>query len=311
MTLDLDAMALRCVMTATALLVLPLSTGDRQFWSFDRALAGAPQASEKEAFEAAKALGTVDAWNAFLSSYPTGFHADLARAYVKQLAGQNTPAPSPTPPQAIAALQPAYEQVCEGHESLRSRDSTTPARIRFVNESGTTLILQWIDFKGGLKEYATLAPGAEHTQDTFITHPWIVAYQEGSCRQIFLPAPGTSVARLLPEDQLPSSSKASRAKESGDHGATPEQTCKDIGQDYDGKECVPRKKKKSAQPSKATIERRATAACVDIGMIYRNGKCVPKKKAERDRATKNKGKACPAGMYRNPYGQCQPNETGG
>jgi hypothetical protein len=40
---------------------------------------------EKEAFEAAKELGTVEAWDAFLSNYPTGFHADLARAYVKKL----------------------------------------------------------------------------------------------------------------------------------------------------------------------------------------------------------------------------------
>lgn len=41
--------------------------------------------STKEAFQAAKELGTVDAWNAFLESYPTGFQADLARAYLKKL----------------------------------------------------------------------------------------------------------------------------------------------------------------------------------------------------------------------------------
>ncbi len=39
----------------------------------------------KEAFAAAKELGTVDAWNVFLESYPDGFHADLARAYLKKL----------------------------------------------------------------------------------------------------------------------------------------------------------------------------------------------------------------------------------
>lgn len=41
----------------------------------------------KKAFEAAKELGTRDAWNAFLRSYPNGFYADLARAYVKRLDG--------------------------------------------------------------------------------------------------------------------------------------------------------------------------------------------------------------------------------
>lgn len=55
--------------------------------------------AEKDAFDDAKALGTVEAWDAFLSNYPSGFHADLARAYVKKLAEQPAaPAAAPTPP---------------------------------------------------------------------------------------------------------------------------------------------------------------------------------------------------------------------
>ena len=45
----------------------------------------------KSAFEAAKELGTVEAWYAFLSNYPKGFYADLARAYVKKLSGADGP----------------------------------------------------------------------------------------------------------------------------------------------------------------------------------------------------------------------------
>ena len=269
----------------------------------------AEASAEKEAFDAAKELGTVEAWDAFLSHYPTGFHADLGRAYVKKLAAPATPPPpaaaAPAPTQAAASAEPAHELPCTDAGKLKSERSNEPAKIRFINESGATLVIQWIDFKGALKEYGELQPGAEMTQDTFLTHPWIAAYQEGSCRQLFMPGDGVSIARLLPEDQLPSR-KASRAD---DHGPTTEQTCKDIGQDYNGSECVPRKKK-SETPSKATIERRAKAACVDIGMIYLNGQCAPKTKAERNNAAKNNNKACPAGTYRNPYGQCQPNETG-
>lgn len=265
-----------------------------------------PADAEKQAFESAKELGTVEAWDAFLANYPTGFHADLARAYVKKLAGATAPPPAPAPSQSTANLPPAREMACEKATKLRSENSKEPAKIHFINESGATLIIQWIDFKGALKEYGELRPGAELVQDTYVTHPWIAAYQEGSCRQLFLPAEGSSVARLLPEDQLPGRKKAGN----DDHGPTPEQSCKDSGMDYDGAACVPRKKK-SEQPSKATIERRAKAACVDMGMIYLNGKCAPKTKAARDGGAKNKKKACPAGMYRNPYGQCQPNETGG
>jgi uncharacterized protein YecT (DUF1311 family) len=67
----------------------------------DRAAAQSSDA-EKDAFEAAKALGTVEAWDAFLSHYPTGFHADLARAYVKQLAA--APAQG-----TYSAPQPVYD----------------------------------------------------------------------------------------------------------------------------------------------------------------------------------------------------------
>jgi hypothetical protein len=55
-------------------------------WQYSVAMAEPSGTPEKEAFEAAKELGTKDAWNAFLANYSTGFHADLARAYLKKLA---------------------------------------------------------------------------------------------------------------------------------------------------------------------------------------------------------------------------------
>jgi hypothetical protein len=49
---------------------------------------------EKDAFESAKELGTVEAWQAFITNYPSGFRADLARAYIKNL-GSSQPAKRP------------------------------------------------------------------------------------------------------------------------------------------------------------------------------------------------------------------------
>jgi hypothetical protein len=296
----LKAVALHCAVVGAALLLPPV---DGFTWRSEAAAAEPADTSEKDAFEAAKALGTAKGWDAFLSHYPSGFHADLARAYLKKIAGPDAPPSPPAAAMSAGPSNPARELPCKDAKKLSSERSTQPAKIHFVNESGATLVIQWIDFKGNLKEYAQLKPGDDMTQDTFLSHPWIAAYQEGSCRQLFLPKEGVSLARLLPEDQL------SKAEEPGDHGPTPEQTCKDAGQDYDGSKCVARKKA-SAKPSKATIERRAKAACVDIGMIYVNGKCAPKTKVERDAAASNKNKVCPAGTYRNPYGKCQPNETG-
>lgn len=255
---------------------------------------------EKEAFEAAKALGTVEAWDAFLSNYPSGFYADLARAYVKKLAAPGTAAGSPpqTSPSG-AKIEAAYEEPCSMARKLKSYQSTDPVKIRFVNASGAVRVIQWIDFNGALKEYATLQPGEELVQETFLTHPWIASYAEGSCAQLFMPGQPESIARLVADG-------AQKSSAGGDHGPTPEQTCRDIGQDYNGSECVKRQKS-----GKKSAERSARASCIELGMIYLNGKCAPKSKTRRQNAEKNKNKACPKGTYRNPNGVCQPNETGG
>jgi Bacterial SH3 domain len=68
-----------------------------------QAFAESSAATEKEAFEAAKELGTVAAWKAFLASYSTGFHADLARAYLKKLGGETQAATPPPDDFPIAA----------------------------------------------------------------------------------------------------------------------------------------------------------------------------------------------------------------
>ncbi len=90
--------------------------------------------AQKEAFESAKELGTVEAWDAFLSSYPDGFYADLARAYVKKLAEPDAaddepevsePERSPSPPPAAAA-PPPMETVHNGPGRSDWFNTTTP-----------------------------------------------------------------------------------------------------------------------------------------------------------------------------------------
>lgn len=70
----------------------------------------------KEAFDAAKELGTREAWDAFLESYPDGFLADLARAYVRKLSDGSAPDPAPektaeepAPPPKVPAKAAASE----------------------------------------------------------------------------------------------------------------------------------------------------------------------------------------------------------
>lgn len=90
----LSAAAMRACVCLAALAAPVLDVHEPLDWRHGAAFAQASGTSEKDAFEAAKELGTVEAWDAFLSNYPTGFHADLARAYVKKL-GEAAPTPAP------------------------------------------------------------------------------------------------------------------------------------------------------------------------------------------------------------------------
>src|SRR6185295_1851905 len=87
-------------------------------WHETSAIAQPADVSPKEAFEAARMLGTADAWEAFLANYSTGFYADLARAYLKKLKDQAGPAaPPPSTPAADA-------------DDLPPTDPTKPAVAR-------------------------------------------------------------------------------------------------------------------------------------------------------------------------------------
>ncbi|MBR2536688.1 MAG: hypothetical protein IKE66_11505 [Hyphomicrobium sp.] len=261
----------------------------------------ADDAAEKDAFESAKELGTADAWQAFLKNYQTGFRADLARAYLKKLGdGQAT-----VPAAATSAPANAEEISCEEAQALKSKESSTAARITFVNKSGATRVIQWKTFDGGYKEYATLEPGQEFVQETFLTHPWIAVNGPGDCANAFLPVPGNSIAVLhVTNDQM----AARQRDDYSEHGPTPEQSCRDAGMVYGDGVCVAKSNKKESEKKS---EKSARKSCAELDMDYRGGQCVAKYKKDKERLKKQKKKGCPKGTYLNPLGVCQPNETGG
>ena len=69
-----------------------------------------PSLGEREAFDAAKAVGTGGAWEAFLRRFPSGFYADMALAARDKLARATPPAttaePAPAAPPPVAPEPP-------------------------------------------------------------------------------------------------------------------------------------------------------------------------------------------------------------
>jgi len=61
----------------------------------------------------------------------------------------------------------------------RSLASDTHALLTFANRSGQTVNIYWIDFGGNRQLYQTLKSGGTFTQQTYLTHPWLVTDSHG------------------------------------------------------------------------------------------------------------------------------------
>ncbi|MGE5262757.1 MAG: TIR domain-containing protein [Acidobacteriota bacterium] len=104
-----------------------------------------------------------------------------------------TAIPTPTASRVPAAngsssadLQPME---CSKESSLRSLESKTATTIQIVNATTRTLQVHWIDYAGKRQLWnSNLAASGTVTQQTFVTHPWLVTDSEGRCLAVFLPA---------------------------------------------------------------------------------------------------------------------------
>jgi hypothetical protein len=56
----------------------------------------------------------------------------------------------------------------------KSLTGTAKTAIKFANKTTGSVQLYWLDYKGHLVYYTTLAPRKAVTQPTFKTHPWLM-----------------------------------------------------------------------------------------------------------------------------------------
>ena len=328
--------------------------------------------SEKEAFDSAKELGTIEGWEAFLNAFSTGFRADLARAYVKRLAGAGgTTAPTQQPKRTSTQSKPrsAGGENTPILDTFEARMGTAPwrstryemdegnykAKAAAVKGNGVELLFH-CDGKrlaGILRESGrNLYPNFDRRIEQGLAakrsgrsngEPVPIPFEFSNGRNYSVgahvmemngevsltrrgdgrsfKADGSMLADLMSEQFVTISAppfvanlqlKKSRPALCSlirSCGAKAE-GCGSVTKTYNSK---PSRKSKRYKAKKRRKSRRAreAAACRDIGMAYIGGQCQPKRKKVRQRAKELQKQPCPAGMYRNPYGQCQPNETGG
>ncbi len=91
----------------------------------------------------------------------------------------------------ITALQEQGKEIgsinCASEKGLTSTESNISTFINFRNNSSQSLQIFWINFDGQRIKYADLEPGQEYKQQTYLSHPWIVANESGKCLRIYFP----------------------------------------------------------------------------------------------------------------------------
>ena len=95
------------------------------------AVAQSSEVPVKQAFDEAKALNTVEGWNAFLQSYSDGFYANLARAYLTKLERNGSAPTAPETPtvEAVAPKEPASAPQAAAPSSASGPPSRTAAAV--------------------------------------------------------------------------------------------------------------------------------------------------------------------------------------
>jgi TIR domain/VHL beta domain len=76
---------------------------------------------------------------------------------------------------------------CKEEPILRSLEGKISTSIAFVNKEDHAIQVYWLDYNGKRVLFGTLGRGQALTQDTFVTHPWIVTNANGECKAIYMP----------------------------------------------------------------------------------------------------------------------------
>lgn len=81
-------------------------------------------------------------------------------------------------------------------KGLKSTEEKAETFVTFVNKTGMTVQVWWLDFEGKRILYNTLAPDEEYRQQTYLTHPWIITDVKGNALQLVMPEPKPKTVRI-------------------------------------------------------------------------------------------------------------------
>lgn len=95
-------------------------------------------------------------------------------------------------PEDIATFTGLKASACSEEGSLTSKNGQKTSVI-FKNSADAAVTVYWLDMAGERVEYKKLAAGESYTQQTFVTHPWLIANEADQCLGIYTPTSTSNV----------------------------------------------------------------------------------------------------------------------
>jgi hypothetical protein len=105
---------------------------------------------------------------------------------------------SRTAPAAPQPVQARSGDACPAPGSVRSLDSRMRTTVQFANSTRGRVQVYWLDFQGQRQFYRALEPGQDYTQQTYVSHAWVVVDGRGRCKGgVFWPQVGRNINEVF------------------------------------------------------------------------------------------------------------------
>lgn len=75
---------------------------------------------------------------------------------------------------------------CSEEGTIKSGTGASTS-VMFQNKTNADISVYWLDAQGKRQLYKKLSAGQSHTQQTFVTHPWLIANAQDKCVGIYTP----------------------------------------------------------------------------------------------------------------------------
>jgi len=87
----------------------------------------------------------------------------------------------------VQTSRPGSSLQCAAAGQLRSIEGSSSTSINFVNQTSQSIRTYWLDYQGAPKYYRQLQPGERYSQQTYVSHPWMVTNLSGACLGVYMP----------------------------------------------------------------------------------------------------------------------------